>query len=66
MKQRNKVRMFASYHPKVGINDFWVRSRAKDIRGVPGTNENNWWKKCVKRGWRIVPVTVTLEKPVRK
>ncbi len=60
-KFKTKVRAFASIHPATGINPYWVRSRAKEIRGEPGSNAHMWWQRCVKRGWRIVPVIITVE-----
>lgn len=64
MKTKKSKRMFAAYHPKSGINSYWVRVRAKTIRGET-ESERQLWKGAVKRGWRIVPVIVTLEKKAK-
>lgn len=58
-----KARMFCTYHPNQGLNTYWVRQRAVDIRGEPGTSQNKVWKGAVKRGWRIVHVTISLTSP---
>jgi hypothetical protein len=55
-----EAQMFCTYHPLQGLNTYWVRQRAVDIRGEPGTSQNKTWKGAVKRGWRIVRVKVTL------
>jgi hypothetical protein len=66
LKIIKKARLFCSYHPLQGLNLYWVRQRAVDIRGAPGTSQNKLWKNAVKRGWRIVPVTVSLAPHDRK
>ena len=65
-KQRTKIRAFAAFSPVTGINPYWIRSQAGEIRGEPGSSINNVWERAVKRGNRIVRVTVSLEKPKAK
>ncbi|MBR1193198.1 hypothetical protein [Bradyrhizobium sp. AUGA SZCCT0160] len=65
LKIIKKAQMFCSYHPLQGLNTHWVRQRAVDIRGEPGTSQNRFWKNAVKHGWRIVRVTVALSSTTR-
>lgn len=51
---RRKVRCFAAWHPEIGVNNYWVRAQAKDIRNSEG------WEAAKSRGHKIVPVMVTL------
>lgn len=45
---------FATWHPKYGLNLYWVRPRAKDIRDA----NSKRWEAIKALGWRIVRVNV--------
>jgi hypothetical protein len=45
---------FATWHPKYGVNTYWIRPQAKVIRQEMG----DYWQKVKGRGWRIVRVQV--------
>jgi hypothetical protein len=55
--------VYAAYHsrPGAGLNPYWIRPLAKDVRsgGDPS------WKKLHKDGWRVVKVKVSaIGKPI--
>jgi hypothetical protein len=56
-KPSKTIVAFATWHPKKGINEHWIRPRAKDIREA----NIGRWEAIKKMGWRIVRVKVTVD-----
>ncbi len=57
MKRTLKIKpttAFATYRPGYGLNPYWIRAEARQIRTESGN-----WKRLHKAGWRVVKVKVT-------
>lgn len=54
MRKRYKQKYaFAAWHPEMGLNEWWIRPMARNIRE---RNEGRPWKNLRRKGWRIVKV----------
>ena len=54
MKKLKPIYAFAAVSPRDGLNPYWVRAEAKQIRHGGGRP----WHDCRREGWRIVKVKV--------